>query len=158
MIAPGGRAPAPGSRRPRTGGLTGAGTAAVRASHLQPPRPEPGSGEDAELGFPLCRRCQGGREACSPVKWDAEPCPGRAPDLRERAGLGGEGRFPAPGLGRWPQRPVGPRSRVPALCQPRLAGTRTHPRRSRLAGAPLLHRGEAGGGQVGRVAAGESTW
>lgn len=45
--------------------------------------------------------------------------------------------------------------RGPALCQPRAAGTRTHPRRPGLPGAPLPHRGEGVGAGGGRAAAGE---
>lgn len=152
--------PSRGSRRQREGALTGAGVATVRASHLQLRWPAPGSAERIELGFPLAGTAGGHREACSPGKWDTNP------SLAGRETCGnGPGR--AGKVASWPQvSAAGPGVRwvpscasawrVLALCHPRAAGTRTHPRRLWLAARPFSRRGEGGAGEVGgRAAAGE---
>lgn len=124
--------------------MTGAGTAQVPASHLQPPTPAPQSSESVHSwGFLPAAAARAKRRR---VSWNIGH---QAPGQRE--GLAGDsravprGRLLAPGLGYCHLNLVGPWSRVPALCQPRAAGTRTHPRRYRLAGASLPHRGEGVG-------------
>lgn len=143
--------PSPGGRRQRGGGLTGAGIADARASHLQPQRPGRGSAERAGRGSPRGGRCPGRREACSPGRWDAQP----SRDGRDICGSGqgptGEGasrpQVSAAGLGARSAPGRASAWRGPALCQPRAAGTRTHPRGPGFAGAPLPHRGASVGGR-----------
>lgn len=138
----GGRAPAPGLL---AGGLTGyrhRGRAGL-APAARGVRGTRGARSPGSLGRPLPRPKGGvfprGKNGA------------HERDLQERAGLGRESRLWLPEICPWHRHSADPRSRVPALCQPRAAGTRTHPRRHRLPGAPLPHRG--GGGKVGRAAA-----
>lgn len=145
--------PGRGSGQPRKGGVSGAGIAAVRASHLQPRGRRRGSPSAPSWGFPWTGTARGRREACSPGKRDTEPLgPGERP--AGAGGPGGDRRVLAPGFGR--RVPSGASTRRgPALCQPRAPSTRTHPRRARLAARPFSRRGEGGAGKVGEGAAGE---
>lgn len=149
VLDPAGRPrPSPGGQRQREGGLTGAGVEAVPASHLQPRWPAPGSAERTELGFSFGGRCLGQREACSPGKWDTEP--NRAGRETCRSGQGRECwvtfrlqvSAARPGVHWVPSRASAWRG--PALCQPRAAGTRTHPCCPWIVARPCLGGGERG--------------
>lgn len=85
----GGRTPAPGRL---ACGLTGTGTAAVRASHLQ--RGECGA---RGVGVPSGGRCPGQREACFWEKWGTRPGPaGEARAGQGNSPLGSPDRSMAP--------------------------------------------------------------
>lgn len=126
-----------GSRQQPGGGLTGWGIAAVRTSHLQPQRPVPGS---AELGFPSAGA------ACAEGRSVLRENGTRSPPGQQEGCESGQGR-----IGKVASRPrvsvAGPGARSalgrasawrgPALCQPRAAGTRTHPCRRGHPGASL---------------------
>lgn len=135
--------PSPSSGPQREGGLIGTGIAAVRASHLQSRRRAAPSARTR--GFPR-RALPGPKGGVFSGKMGHRALPGRARDLRGRAGAGGEGGFTVPGLGSWPRRLLAPWSRV-RMARPRsLSAARSghaDPPASPLApGAPLPYRGE----------------